>query len=119
MLKGYDKIIDDTLIYTYNDDWCYSTLLWLNGYKFIPCSSYFLQNGAIDIDGTKLKRYNDIVAMGKNHVYLTGKPLYNILEKRLKDLFGVGFKDSFGILTKNKIDNINENAFIYFVCNTS
>lgn len=101
MLKGYDKIIDDTLIYTYNDDWCYSTLLWLNGYKFIPCSSYFMQNGAIDVNGTKLKKYNDIEPMGKNHVYTDGKRMYAILEKRIKDLFGVGFKDSFDILNKN------------------
>ena len=101
MLKGYDKIIDDTLIYTYNDDWCYSTLLWLNGYKFIPCSSYFMQNGAIDVNGTKLKKYNAIEPMGKKHVYIDGASMHNILEKRIIDLFGVGFKDSFGIL-KNK-----------------
>ena len=110
MLNGYEKFINNTIIHTYHDDWCYSVLLWLNGYKFIPCSSYFMQNGSIDTNGTKLKRYNDIESMGKNHVYLNGTPLYNILEKRMKDLFGVGFKDSFGILTKNKIDNINENV---------
>ena len=66
MLKGYDKIINDTLIDTYNDDWCYSTLLWLNGYKFEPCSSYFMQNGAIDSNGTKLKKYNIIVIESNN-----------------------------------------------------
>jgi hypothetical protein len=108
MLKGYDKIIDDTLIYTYNDDWCYSTLLWLNGYKFIPCSSYFMQNGAIDVNGTKLKKYNAIEPMGKNHVYIDGASMYTILEKRIIDLFGVGFEDSFGILNdKNIVDNID------------
>ena len=36
-----------------------------------------------------------------NHVYIDGKRMYNILEKRLMDLFGVGFKDSFGILNKD------------------
>lgn len=108
MLKGYDKIIDDTLIYTYNDDWCYSTLLWLNGYKFIPCSSYFMQNGAIDVNGTKLKKYNAIEPMGKKHVYIDGASMHNILEKRIIDLFGVGFKDSFDILNnKNIVDNID------------
>ena len=108
MLKGYDKIIDDTLIDTYNDDWCYSTLLWLNGYKFIPCSSYFMQNGAIDVNGTKLKKYNAIEPMGKNHVYIDGASMHNILEKRIIDLFGVGFKDSFDILNnKNIFDNID------------
>ena len=110
MLNGYEEFINSTIIRTYHDDWCYSVLLWLNGYKFIPCSSYFMQNGAIDTNGTKLKKYNDIEAMGKNHVYLTGKPLYNILEKRIKDLFGVGFKDSFGILTKDKNVDINEST---------
>ena len=97
MLKGYEKFIDDTLIHTYNDDWCYSTLLWLNGYKFTPCSSYFMQNGSIDSNGTKLKKYNDIDPMGKNHVYIDKKPMYDILEKRIKSVFGVDFKDSFGI----------------------
>lgn len=101
MLNGYEKIMDDTLIYTYHDDKCYSTILWLNGYKFTPCSSYSMQNGSIDSNGTKLKKYNDIEPMGKNHVYIDGKRIYNILEKRLIDLFGVGFKDSFGILNKD------------------
>jgi hypothetical protein len=98
MLKGYEKFINNTLIHTYNDDWCYSTLLWLNGYKFTPCSSYFMQNGSVDNNGTKLKKYNDIEPMGKNHIYVDRTCMYNILEKRIMDLFGVGFKDSFGIL---------------------
>ena len=101
MLNGYEKFMDSTLIHTYHDDRCYSALLWLNGYKFTPCSSYFMQNGAIDSNGTKLKRYNDIEPMGKNHVYVNGEAMYNILEKRIKNLFGVGFKGSFGILNKN------------------
>ena len=69
----------------------------LNGYKFTPCSSYFMQNGSIDSNGTKLKKYNDIEPMGKNHVYNDKKRMFNILEIRLKSVFGVGFKDSFGI----------------------
>ena len=101
MLNGYEKFIDDTLIHTYNDDWCYSTLLWINGYKFTPCSSYSMQNGSIDKNGTKLKKYNDIEPMGRNHVYVDRKQMYNILEKRLTHLFGVGFRNSFGILNKN------------------
>ena len=105
MLNGYEKFIDDTLIHTYNDDWCYSTLLWINGYKFTPCSSYSMQNGSIDKNGTKLKKYNDIEPMGRNHVYIDRKQMYNILEKRLTHLFGVGFRKSFGILNKNVGDN--------------
>jgi hypothetical protein len=99
MLNGYEKFIDDTLIHTYNDDWCYSTLLWMNGYKFTPCSSYSMQNGSIDKNGTKLKKFNDVEPMGKNHVYIDREHMYNILENRIIDLFGVGFKDSFGILS--------------------
>ena len=98
MLNGYEKFIDDTLIHTYNDDWCYSTLLWINGYKFTPCSSYSMQNGSIDKNGTKLKKFNDVEPMGKNHVYVDRECMYNILENRIIDLFGFGFKDSFGIL---------------------
>jgi hypothetical protein len=105
MLNGYEKFINDTLIHTYNDDWCYSTLLWINGYKFTPCSSYSMQNGSIDKNGTKLKKYNDIEPMGRNHVYVDRKQMYNILEKRLTHLFGVGFGKSFGILNKNVGDN--------------
>ena len=101
MLNGYEKFIDDTLTHTYNDDWCYSALLWINGYKFTPCSSYSMQNGSIDKNGTKLKKYNDIEPMGRNHVYVDRKQMYNILEMRLTHLFGVGFKNTFGILNKN------------------
>jgi hypothetical protein len=102
MLNGYKEFINDTLIHTYNDDWCYSVLLWLNGYRFTPCSSYSMQNGSIDKNGTKLKKYNDIEPMGRNHVYVDRKQMYNILEKRLLDLFGVGFNKSFGVLNKVK-----------------
>ncbi len=101
MLKGYEKFMNDTLTYTYNDDWCYSILLWLNGYKFTPCSSYFMQNGSINKNGTKLKKYNDIEPMGRKHVYVDKKNMYNILENRIMDLFCVGLKKSFGILNKN------------------
>jgi hypothetical protein len=101
MLNEYERFMNDELIHTYHDDKCYSTILWLNGYKFTPCSSYSMQNGSIDSNGTKLKKYNDIEPMGKNHVYIDGKRMYAILEKRIMDLFGVGFKDSFDILNKN------------------
>ena len=101
MLNEYERFMNDELIHTYHDDKCYSIILWLNGYKFTPCSSYSMQNGSIDSNGTKLKKYNDIEPMGKNHEYIDGKRMYNILEKRLMDLFGVGFKDSFGILNKD------------------
>lgn len=101
MLNEYERFMNDELIHTYHDDKCYSIILWLNGYKFTPCSSYSMQNGSIDSNGTKLKKYNDIEPMGKNHVYTNGKRMYAILEKRIMDLFGVGFKDSFGILNKN------------------
>lgn len=101
MLNEYERFMNDELIHTYHDDKCYSIILWLNGYKFTPCSSYSMQNGSIDSNGTKLKKYNDIEPMGKNHVYTDGKRMYAILEKRIKDLFGVGFKDSFDILNKN------------------
>lgn len=101
MLNEYERFMNDELIHTYHDDKCYSIILWLNGYKFTPCSSYSMQNGSIDSNGTKLKKYNDIEPMGKNHVYTNGKHMYAILEKRIMDLFGVGFKDSFGILNKN------------------
>lgn len=110
MLNGYEKFMNDTLIHTYNDDWCYSVLLWLNGYKFTPCSSYSMQNGSIDKNGTKLKKYNDIEPMGKNHVYVDRKQMYDILEKRLLDLFGVDFKKSFGILMNKNINDIIENS---------
>ena len=110
MLNGYEKFIDSTLIHTYHDDLCYSVLLWLNGYKFTPCSSYFMQNGSIDNNGTKLKKYNDIEPMGKNHVYVSDTCMYKILEKRMMDLFGVGFKDSFGILMKDKNIEVNESS---------
>ena len=110
MLNGYEKFIDSTLIHTYHDDLCYSALLWLNGYKFTPCSSYFMQNGSIDNNGTKLKKYNDIEPMGKNHVYVSDTCMYKILEKRMMDLFGVGFKDSFGILMKDKNIEVNESS---------
>lgn len=104
MLKGYDKFMDDKLIHSYNDDWCYSTLLWLNGYKFKPCTSYFMQNGSIDNNGTKLQKYNAIESMSRAHAYVDRQDMYNILNERIKNMFGVDFENAYGIFNKKLYD---------------
>jgi hypothetical protein len=48
--------------------------------------------------------------MGRNHVYVDRKKMYDILEKRLLELFGVVFKKSFGILINKDINNTIENS---------
>jgi 23S rRNA G2445 N2-methylase RlmL len=57
-----------------------------------------------------LKKYNDIEPMGRNHVYVDRKKMYDILEKRLLDLFGVDFKKSFGILMNKDTNDTIENS---------
>ena len=48
----------------------------------------------------KLKKFNDVEPMGKNHVYIDRNEMHDILEKRIMCLFGVGFEGSFDIINK-------------------
>ncbi len=103
MLNGWSIFMNKKLIESYNDDWCYSTILWLNGYKFKPCSSFYMQNGSIDINGTKLKKFNEVEPMGKKHMYIDRDEMFTLLDQRVKELFNIGFDEAFGILKKSTI----------------
>lgn len=104
MLNGYDKFMNDELIKSFNDDWCYTTLLWLNGYRFIPCDSYSMQNGSINTNNTKLQKYNEIDPMGKRHGYIDNNNMYKLLEKRIYSLFNIYFDKSSFNLFNNRHD---------------
>ncbi|CAJ0610685.1 unnamed protein product [Cylicocyclus nassatus] len=108
MLRGYEEFMNDKLIHCYNDDWCYTTLLWLNGYKFRPCTSYSMQNGSIDKNSTKLKKYNDIEPMGKTHQYVDHSNMYDLLDERIKQMFGVSFDKAF-----NAFGNRHDCVMVY------
>lgn len=113
MLNGWDRFMNKTLIHSYNDDYCYSAILWLNGYMFEPCSSFFMQGGAIDKNGTKLKKFNAVEPLGKGHGYVDRDKMYNLLNQRVIEMFGVGFEKSFGMLKNNKKTEKHDCVMVY------
>lgn len=92
MLNHWEEFVNDEVLNSYNDDWTYSVIAWLNGYKFVSCSDYSRHTG---ISAHKLQKYNDNDGIGKNHGYATGIKIYSILQKRCKKMFGKNLIDSF------------------------
>ena len=95
MLKNWDKIINDTIIETYNDDRLYIYILWLNGYLNKPCSNF-------DIDETRKKyNYNIIENAGTDyHLYLIGKKFDKVVQPIIERLTKRSLIKSFGFFKR-------------------
>lgn len=95
MLNGWDKILNDELKRTYNDDFIYTLLMLMNGYKIIPTQKISTHTG---IGPRKITSFNDNDGMGRQKVYKRNGEVLNIFEKRYKEVFGKEFID----LLKNR-----------------
>lgn len=77
MLKGYDVFVNDEVLKTYDDDWAYSFIILLNGYRFKPCENYTLQ---------EFKFINQD-ASSKDNTYNWRKTI-PVIQKRIADFVG-------------------------------
>lgn len=113
MLKNWEKILTKDVIKTYNDDRTYLHLLWLNGYKDIPCSKYnvfeLLEKYSLNLDGSMTK--NRTCLIGKKYDEVIRKEYERILHKDINDSFGL-WKDeeTVAIVAISRLENdyINE-----------
>lgn len=53
MLANYKTLLSDAIIHTNNDDLIYTLLVFLNGYKYMPCTDYSL---GVNRDTTNVKQ---------------------------------------------------------------
>ena len=61
-LNNWEKIINNDIIRTYNDDFTYTLIAWLNGYLFKPCEQISTHSG---VSESKISKFNDVDGMGK------------------------------------------------------
>ena len=90
MLNNWDKVVNDTIIKTYNDDRTYLYILWLNGYLNKPCSNFNIN------EILKSYNYNVIEGSRENKLYLIGKKFDKIVQPEIERLTGKSLYKSFG-----------------------
>lgn len=44
MLEGYEVFVNREILETYDDDWAYTFVILLNGYRFRMCSEYYMED---------------------------------------------------------------------------
>ena len=95
MFNNWEKIVDDHVIKTYNDDRTYIYILWLNGYLNKPCSVYEIN------DMRKKYNYNPVHNAGSDyHMYPVGNSYDRIMIPYVEKLTGKKLEDSFGYFKK-------------------
>ena len=94
-LANWEHFVNDEIIATYNDDWCYAFLSYLNGYKVVP---------SIALNRSVMRSFNENESSGRNGVYVDHYTAYNTLLKRANELFGRGEQIGryFNIYNKDK-----------------
>jgi hypothetical protein len=80
MLKNWEKIVDETIINTYNDDRTYLWLMYLNGYKNKPCRSWSVY------EIQTLNKYNDVSSSHDSKLYLVGFEYDAVMIKHLQKI---------------------------------
>lgn len=92
MLEGYETFVNRSIVETNDDDWAYTFIILLNGFRFKPCSNYELQ---------EFQFVNQENASSKT--IDTNQMVYK-LQKRIMDFVG---KENF----QNTIRQIRLNSF--------
>lgn len=82
-LKNWEIFVNDEIIKTYNDDYTYSIICWLNGYRVRPCSDYSRHTG---ISEHKIAKFNDICPSYNMKLYLDRNKMYLVLLKRIHEI---------------------------------
>lgn len=96
-LNHWEEFVNDEIIKTYNDDYTYTMICWLNGYKFLPCSDYSRHTG---VSQHKISKFNDVYSSYKLKIYVDRGAMYEILKRRVKEITNMSVEDSFGYYKK-------------------
>lgn len=90
MLKDEYSLVDDELISTYNDDYLYTLLILMNGYRNIPTTVLSKHTG---IGPRKIRVKNDNDALGRNKVYESDNNVLSIFERKYLNKVGRIFEN--------------------------
>lgn len=100
MLKGYDVFVNEDVLNTYDDDWAYSFIILLNGYRFKPCENYTLQ---------EFKFINQYVR-SKDNTYNWRKTI-PVIQKRIADFVGKQNFNDFIYQLRHNLVTVNWEKF--------
>ena len=100
MLNRWEEYVDEKILKSNNDDTCYAILEWLNGYTPQVCK----YNDTVDI--AKKCIYNEVEPSGKFKRYTNGDDLVNLHNKRVNELTGRDYKNSFNFYNKDNLHHI-------------
>ena len=100
MLNCWEEYVDEKLLKSNNDDTCYAMLEWLNGYTPQVCKYHNI------VDIAKKCIYNEVEPSGKLKRYTNGDDLVNLHNKRIKELTGTDYKNSFNFFNKDNFHHI-------------
>ena len=100
MLNHWEEYVNDKILKSNNDDTCYAILEWLNGYTPQVCK----YNDTVDI--AKNCIYNEVEPSGKFKRYTNGDDLVNLHNKRVNELTGRDYKNSFNFYNKDNLHHI-------------
>jgi hypothetical protein len=100
MLNHWNEYVDEKIIKTNNDDTCYTMLEWLNGYIPQDCKYYDI------IEIAKKCKYNEVEPSGECKKYIKGDELMKIHFKRIKEIAGIDYVNSFNYFNRNNLHHI-------------
>ncbi len=90
MFNGWEKIVDDELISTYNDDVLYTLLFLMNGYKIIPTKILTTMDNP---DLRRIKSINENDAMGKMGICKPDDFVFSLFSQKFFKVFNYPYND--------------------------
>ena len=96
MVNHWEKYVDEKILNSYNDDTCYAILEWLNGFIPQECKYYDIRK----ISNTC--KYSEIDPSNKSNMYLKEEKLLNLHIKRINEVTGKDYKNSFNFYKKKQ-----------------
>lgn len=99
MLNNWELYVNDDIIKTYNDDRTYAFVMWLNGYKCKPATTYpvFTHTNPKPIPMRVMDG-----GMSANNTHLKGKDYNKVAEPIMQKLTGRNFQDSYNYFRKQR-----------------
>lgn len=86
MLNGYDKMLCDELIQTYNDDFIYTLLITMNGYQIVPSKYISSRTGIV---GKIVNTFNEFHSMRAEKAYKPDADVIKLFVKRYERVYGI------------------------------
>jgi len=115
MLFGYDRVLNDNIIGTYNDDVVYTMLCLSNGYFPIPTKKLTTWWG---VSTRKIRMKNDNFGMKNNKMFKSDKETISLFQKTYDKTHKTSFRQSmFNLVMFDSFDVAGDNAeALYRIC---